>query len=415
MSSPPGFWRPVGAADPVPTYYVLTAVATFCYTLCFTVNLVYLIVRVGLDPLQLVLVGTVLEATCFLFEVPTGVVADRHSRRLSVLIGFVLVGLGFILSGALPTFGAILASQVLWGIGSTFTSGATVAWITDEIGPEAVPAVFTREQQIQLVAAFVGTVCSGLLSLIDLRLPLVLSGAGFLGLAVGLALRMPERGFAPAPGEARGALGVMALTARAGLRLARTRPVVRRVLMVSLLVGLAEEAFDRLWQLHLIEAHALAAVVGSGHLALWFSGVALAGIVVSLAASMLVNRFGAARLSVAHPDGLLAGLVALEVIGVLGVALSPTLGLALVALWLKSAARVITAPVLAAWLNRNVDSGVRATVLSLDSQANAMGQVVGGPPLGLLAGRASVRLALVVSAGILAPSVAIFAVPRRRA
>jgi hypothetical protein len=82
-----------------------------------------------------------------------------------------------------------------------------------------------------------------------------------------------------------------------------------------------------------------------------------------------------------------------------------------VALWLKSAARVITAPVLAAWLNRHVDSSVRATVLSLDSQANAMGQVVGGPPLGLLAGRTSVRLALVVSAGILAPSVAIFAVP----
>jgi hypothetical protein len=87
MSSPPGFWRPVGAADPVATYYVLTAVATFCYTLCFTVNLVYLIVRVGLDPLQLVLVGTVLEATCFLFEVPTGVVADRYSRRLSDHLG----------------------------------------------------------------------------------------------------------------------------------------------------------------------------------------------------------------------------------------------------------------------------------------------------------------------------------------
>jgi DHA3 family tetracycline resistance protein-like MFS transporter len=37
------------------------------------------------------------------------------------------------------------------------------------------------------------------------------------------------------------------------------------------------------------------------------------------------------------------------------------------------------------------------------SQANAIGQVVGGPPLGALAGRASIRTALVVSGLILTP------------
>ena len=38
-------------------------------------------------PLQLVLVGTTLELACFLFEIPTGIVADLYSRRLSVVIG----------------------------------------------------------------------------------------------------------------------------------------------------------------------------------------------------------------------------------------------------------------------------------------------------------------------------------------
>ncbi len=71
-------------------FYVLTAVAAFAFALCFTLNLVFQYRVVGLDPFKMVLVGTVLEATCFLFEVPTGLVADLHSRRVSVIVGFFL-------------------------------------------------------------------------------------------------------------------------------------------------------------------------------------------------------------------------------------------------------------------------------------------------------------------------------------
>jgi hypothetical protein len=70
-------------------------------------------------------VGTTLEGCIFLFEVPTGVVADVYSRRLSIIIGFFLIGAGFIVEGSFPVFGAVLLSQVFWGIGYTFTSGAT--------------------------------------------------------------------------------------------------------------------------------------------------------------------------------------------------------------------------------------------------------------------------------------------------
>jgi len=408
MSSSSSLWGPLRPSDPVRIYYVLSVAATFCFTLCFTVYLVYMVVTAGLGPLQLILVGTVLEVTCFLFEVPTGVVADRFSRRLSVLIGFVLIGLGFLLGGSVPTFVGLLASQVLWGIGSTFTSGATVAWITDEIGEDQVRQVFTMEQQMSLAAAFAGTVCAGALSLIDLRLPILLAGAGFVGLAIGLALCMPERNFSPALPTDSGSLAGMLSTTRVGLRLARTTRVVRSLLVISLLAGLASEVFDRLWQLQVIDEYPLPSIRGADNPAVWFAGVALVGIVVSLAASLLVNRFGAAHLASAHPGVLLAVLAALEVLGVVAVALAPTLGVALAGVWLKGAAGVVAAPVLAAWLNRNVDSGVRATVLSLNAQAGAIGQVLGGPPLGLLAGRTSVRLALLVSAGLLAPTIGLF-------
>ena len=64
-----------------------------------TIFSVFLILRLGLSPLELVLLGTVLEVSYFLFEVPTGVVADTVSRKLSVVVGLVGTGVGFLLLG----------------------------------------------------------------------------------------------------------------------------------------------------------------------------------------------------------------------------------------------------------------------------------------------------------------------------
>ena len=127
---------PAGRA--VGVYQLLVGVSGGLYTLIFTLNLLYQATVVGLTPFQLVLVGTVLEAVVFIAEVPTGIVADLYSRKLSIVIGLVLVGLGFVLEGSVPTFAAVLAAQVLWGVGFTFTSGADAAWITDEVGADHV-------------------------------------------------------------------------------------------------------------------------------------------------------------------------------------------------------------------------------------------------------------------------------------
>ena len=141
-------WRPWRPARPHAVYYLLGGGTSFFLVLAFTLNQVYYVTVVGLSPLQLVLVGTVLEATCFLFEIPTGVVADLYSRRLSVVIGVSLLGAGMLLQGLVPTFAAVLVAQVVWGTGSTFLSGADQAWLADEIGEDAVGPVFTRETQL---------------------------------------------------------------------------------------------------------------------------------------------------------------------------------------------------------------------------------------------------------------------------
>ena len=81
----------------------------------------------------------------FIFEVPTGVVADVYSRRLSVIIGTLLLGIGLAIEGAIPAVVAIFIGEVIRGIGHTFTSGAMEAWLASEIGAETVGNVTTRK------------------------------------------------------------------------------------------------------------------------------------------------------------------------------------------------------------------------------------------------------------------------------
>ena len=105
-------------------YLLFSAITAMCFSLVATVMIVYHIEKVHLNPLQLILVGTTLEAACFIFEIPTGIVADIYSRKLSIVIGAVLTGLGFILEGSIFSFASVLVAQIIWGLGSTFTSGS---------------------------------------------------------------------------------------------------------------------------------------------------------------------------------------------------------------------------------------------------------------------------------------------------
>ena len=391
------------AADPARTYYAFNGVWAYLSSLTFTLSLVYQIKEVGLTPLQLVLVGTTLEVACFLFEIPTGIVADLYSRRLSVIIGFTLIGAGFLLQGLVPAFLAILAAQVLWGLGFTFTSGADQAWITDEVGEERVGRIFVRSQQIELGSRVAGILSAGALGLISLSLPMKLSGAGMIVMAIVLYFVMREQNFHPTPKAERENFRQLADTFKHGLSVARRRPVVRTLVLISLVSGLSSEAFDRLWSLKVLSDFSFPDLLGTTDPAVWFAVFALVGTLLSLGASLIVNKVSAERVNALHPNGLLALLALIQVAGVVGFALAGHLWLALAAMWFGSIAANLSYPIESAWLNRNLDSKSRATVISMVSQANAIGQVAGGPPLGALAGGTSIRTALVASGLILSP------------
>ena len=406
---------------PYPLYLFVSGAFALFFMMYSTVAAVYRIETVGLDPLQLVLVGTALEASVLLFEVPTGAAADAYGRKRSVIVGFGLVGAGFALEGSIPTFAAVLAAQVLWGVGFTFVSGALQAWIADELEGEGdgrdLRRVYLRGGQADYVGSLVGVAAGALLATVALNVPLVLAGALTAALGASLALAMSERNFSPTPrpdgpplASALGHVRQAGRTALEGARLARGRPILLLLLTVAVFSGASSEGFDRLWEAHLLENFGLPEVFGLNPV-VWF-GVVNAG---TLLLSLLVAEVLSRGLLAGDAARALGALSVLNVFGVLVFALAGGLALALTAFWLAALARKVAHPLYVAWLNEDTaDPRLRATVISMAGQADALGQVAGGPAVGAVGAYDGLRAALVVAGLILSPAVLLYGRTARR-
>ena len=382
-------------------------------SLGWTVAAVYFVRDVGMSPLELVLVGTALEVAYFLFEVPTGVVADTYSRRASIVLGQLLMGTGFVLTGAFVDVGVILAAAALMGFGWTFKSGAEDAWLADEVGPEGLAHAYQRGAQVGRALSLAGIGGAVALGLVDLRLPLIAAGVVLALLGLLLAAVMPETGFRPAPRDEVRAVRSMVETTRAGGRLVRARPVLLLIVGITFFGGMWSEGFDRLWEAQFLLEVGVPELAGLDPI-LWF-GVLNAG---SLLLALAVAQPFVRRLERAGRHGMARTLLGLDsalIAGTLVFALAGSFALAVAAFWAVGVARELSEPVYATWVNANIDdSRVRATVISITNLGDSAGEWGGGPALGAIGSSFGVRTALAAGAAALSPALWLYGRALRR-
>lgn len=383
----------------------------FCFSLLFSMatvlSLVYYSEVVGLNALQLVLVGTVLETACFVLEVPTGVMADLYSRRRSVLTGVFLYGAGFLLEGSLPWFGTVLIAQVVWGCGDTFITGALEAWIASEERERLMDQVFLRGDQAGHAGGIAGIVLGTLLGNLDLRLPIVTAGALFLVLGLVLARVMPEDSFSPAREKENSILADMAGLFKINLRFVRGAPVLLALLAITFCGGLASEGFDRLSTAHFLEDTVMPSFGPLGPVT-WFGVMRLLGSGLNIiAAQLLIAYMG--KKGASGRTGVVFAASAGYILCLLLFAAGRRFWFLLGVFLLTGLMRSLREPVLAAWMNEHVEERMRATVFSTSGQLDALGQIIGGPIVGIAAQQGSVSWGLACTALLLLP--ALFLVP----
>ena len=106
----------------------------------------YFVVDAHLSASQIVLLGTAMSATLVLSDIPTGVLADTIGRKWPLVIGHLFLAAGMIMTGVATAFPLLLVTQVLWGLGWAFLTGADVAWITDELNQPQIGRASCRER-----------------------------------------------------------------------------------------------------------------------------------------------------------------------------------------------------------------------------------------------------------------------------
>ena len=381
---------------PAQHFYLIKFASAFLFSLVFTVNLVYHAKVVGLSPLQLVLVGTVLELTVFLFETPTGLLADLKSRKWSVVIGFFLIGLGFLLEASVPLFFTVLIAQVLWGIGYTFTSGALQAWIADEhtagSNSTSIDSVFVKGDRMAALGNGVAIPFSVWVALTTVQLPILLGGACFILLSIWLAFSMTENGFQ------RSKSPRVWQQFHSSWTVIKGQHTLWIIAGITIFLGLYSEGFDRLWTPHFIDN----LQVPTEPLVIFF------GILRAIETAILFVLLNKLETQIADQNQhqikvSILWLTTIIIASLVVFAWSPWWIIAALAYLAIQVTRSYKQPILTTWINRNIeDTNTRASIFSFTGQLDALGQISGGPIVGLI-GNLSIRIALTLCALLLLP------------
>ncbi|UAL47782.1 MFS transporter [Sutcliffiella horikoshii] len=400
-------------------YYTMHIIISLASSIMFTPYAIYYIEELGLNPLQLILIGTAIELTVIVFESITGVVADTYSRRLSIIIATFILGAAFIFEGSIPylshstlavgvlsAFVLLLFAEFIRGIGETFLSGADQAWLTDEVGEEAVAKIFVRTNQLRLIASLVGIIISVALASLALNLPYLVGGVLYILLGIFLCLYMKEKNFERVEAANEKPWKAMSSTFLSGVTFIKNKPVLVMLLVVTVFIGATSEGFDRLWEAHLLEAFTFPSI-GSLDAVVWFGVIQFVGTLISIGAMEWYQR----KFDVNQPKVIRYSLFYFtmgQVIFLVLFAVTPSFYLAIGCFWVLGIIGSITAPMYQAWLNQQLESKSRATVLSIMGQGNAVGQGLGGPFVGIIATRYYIRTALVLGAMLLLPAVVLY-------
>jgi DHA3 family tetracycline resistance protein-like MFS transporter len=400
-------------------YYTRCAVWEFNSGLIFTSIwvLIYSVMKLSLFEVSLLYI--VITLSNLALEIPTGILADLYSRRLSVIVGGFFIGLAYVTVGAYPIFAISLFTGFLEAIGDTCVSGALQAWITDEVGTDRVGKVLLRGRQVGIPAHWVGVLLSiALAARWNIQVPIVLGGAMWFVLTIFLILFMPETNFqrsdASSP-QGRAPLwsqwGVTLKTFADGMRLVRGSQILLLLFLAQLFGSIFFDSFYKFSRANILQGFALPVlalpILGVLKENAWFGMLEMLQGLFCLLGMEGVRRW--ANLNRAGMAArILLGFTVLMLVGLGVFAWTGNFALAILAWLVVSSLQEIGNPVSETWLNQHIPSNIRATVLSINSQVGMFGRMGGSTALGLFGDRFGVRRALGLSGAFLVPLLIIY-------
>ncbi len=356
---------------------------------------IFLISR-GLNLFEVNLVNAIFFVTLFLCEIPTGVIADTFGRKISFVISCFLVSFGMFIYAVSHSFWGFALAEATAAVGATFSSGAFQAWLVDTLKHQnygkPLGPVFAKEQQITHISGIIGAIAGAFLADKDMTLPWIVGGgimffAGLLAFAF-----MKEEYFVRQGFSLKGGLQSMKNTVIASIRYGTKNDVVRFIIVMGVLQYFAVQAPNMQWQPFFSQF-----LPNKTSLGFVFGGISICLIV----GSMLSLRF--LKYMKDEKRALIVSQIGIG-IGVFATTLLDWFPLAIGVFLLHEVARGLFRPLKDAYLNNNIPSKDRATLISFESMSHHIGGMAGLLCSGFLAEYASIATAWMLSGGILIAS-----------
>jgi MFS family permease len=392
------------------TYLTLTLLTTLASSFIWGINTIFLL-DAGLNNVEAFAANAFFTVGMVVFEIPTGVVADTRGRQLSYALGAATLLFSTLLYWVMwqvhaPLWGWAIAS-ILLGLGFTFFSGATEAWLVDALNATGfvghLDHVFGRAQTVSGAAMLVGTVAGGFIAQItNLGVPYLIRAA-MLGVTLLVALRfMRDIGFSPDrdASPVKAVRNVLRGSIDGGLR----NPPVRWLMLAAPFTAGTGIYIFYAAQPYLLELFGdPTAYTVAGLAAAIFAGVQIGG---GLLVPYVRRVFG--RRTDALLIGSVLGVILLAILG-----LKPGFAVALTLLAVWAAILAVTRPLRQTFLNGVIPSEQRATVLSFDSLMGSAGGVVAQPILGRVADVSGYAASYLVTSAIQVVAVPLVLLARR--
>ncbi len=369
----------------VKLHYTIEFISTLLTQWVFTLTPIYYVLKGQFNPLQLILIGVVLESTVLLFEVPTGYLADRKSRVLSFAIGYGLMGLSFGVLVYQPNFIFSLIYSFLLGLGYTFVSGAQTAWILDESEESIHQSILIKASQYGSIGGIFGIGLAVIISLnTSIEASIFISGCGLVLLSLGILVFAKETNYVKHNNVHSNESNLITQS----INLIKSSSILKSLIIIALFYGFASEGFDRLWGLKVFGSNQLTEIES-----VWVIGglTAIVYFVHVFMMKMIENR-------VKKPIRFIIILNSILVFTIILFAQSSTIPFLLLFYSLSSTLRSINYPMFSILNNQYLESYGRATLLSFFGQMDAFGQIVGGLIIGFFANQYGVEWGLILTA-----------------
>ena len=322
------------------------------------------------------------STSMFLFEIPTGALADSFSRKYSVILGFIISGLTIISISFVSQFWIILILFVIIGIGTTLVSGAEESWVIDNLNhydrEDLHREYFIKSQSIYAFAGIISPLIGAfIVKMYDIKPLWYIWGSGFLIVSLYLLIFANEK-YIPKKKNFYETIKDTVNNTREGIKFSKTHNITKYIVLASIFMSMMLLDQDY-WQPFLTDLN---------------MPVYLLGIIFSvISAITMIIPFSVRYLDKYKVKNILILMISIRIIILsLVLLLSPGLFIIGAGFYIFSESLVsLKNPILGPYFQKHLPSKIRATITSVKSMGTQLGYVIGGLFMGYFADKVGVQ------------------------